>query len=264
MSYMVSAADKAAFERDGFVCLRGVLNEAEMAADVDPVYFKFLRGEVPVPGTDLCDMSIAAKGRSREEFTIYNVMLPRLYYPTWQGNLLERRCRDIARQLCGDDMHLDFDQILAKRPRSDDSIMAWHQDAGYWPPLDSDTTTANCWVAVSDVPLESGCMQYVAGSHLEPELRKHMPAAQNREDSHALKIDLDEAQERVVEVPMRRGDVLVHRERVVHGSAANRSDNWRCAYVLNFKRADCIAEERRKGFTHSHNDEVNWDKFITA
>jgi hypothetical protein len=34
-----------------------------------------------------------AKDRTPDEFTVYNVMLPRIYYPAWQGNLLEQRCR---------------------------------------------------------------------------------------------------------------------------------------------------------------------------
>lgn len=34
-----------------------------------------------------------ASGRSPDEFTVYNVMLPRQYYPAWQGNVYERRCQ---------------------------------------------------------------------------------------------------------------------------------------------------------------------------
>ena len=56
------------------------------------MYNAFLDGSIHVPGKDLCDMS-GATGRTREEFTVYNVMLPRKYYPQWQGNLLERRCK---------------------------------------------------------------------------------------------------------------------------------------------------------------------------
>lgn len=51
-----------------------------------------MRGEVAVPGKDLCDMS-GAKGRTPEQFTVYNIMLPRIYYPDWQGNILEKRCK---------------------------------------------------------------------------------------------------------------------------------------------------------------------------
>ena len=57
------------------------------------------------------------------------------------------------------------------------------------------------------------------------------------------------------------GDITVHNERVVHGSGPNMSQNWRHAYVVAFRKAACIAEERALGFTHSHNDETNWDVF---
>ena len=52
-----------------------------------------MRGEIEVPGKDLCDMSGNQKGRTPEQFTLYNVMLPRKYYPALQGNLYERRCK---------------------------------------------------------------------------------------------------------------------------------------------------------------------------
>ena len=34
---------------------------------------------------------------------------------------------------------------------------------------------------------------------------------------------------------------------------------WRKAYVMAFRKKECIAEERRHGFRHSHNDTFNWD-----
>lgn len=45
-----------------------------------------------MPGKDLCDMS-GAKGRTPEQFTVFNVMLPRKYNPEQQGNLFERRAK---------------------------------------------------------------------------------------------------------------------------------------------------------------------------
>ena len=55
------------------------------------VYEAFLRGEIEVPGKDLCDMS-GATDRTPDQYTVYNVMLPRTYYPKWQGNIFEQRC----------------------------------------------------------------------------------------------------------------------------------------------------------------------------
>lgn len=48
---------------------------------------------------------------------------------------------------------------------------------------------------------------------------------------------------------------------VMHGSGPNLSDTWRKAYVLAFRKAACVAEERSHGFTHSHNDTFNWDSW---
>lgn len=83
--------------------------------------------------------------------------------------------QDIANQLRGGNMDIDFDQIFAKKPKSGDSAFGWHQDSAYWPPLKSDIAAANCWLAVTDATLENGCLRYIPGSHLEPTLRQHRP-----------------------------------------------------------------------------------------
>lgn len=88
----------------------------------------------------------------------------------------------------------------------------------------------------------------------------HVAVGKTRQDSHALYLSL-KADDSVVPVPIKRGDITVHDERVAHGSGPNLSSGWRKAYVVAFRKAECIAEERSLGFTHSHNDEYNWDVF---
>lgn len=44
----------------------------------------------------------------------------------------------------------------------------------YWPPT-AETATATCWLAISDATEQNGCMRFVPGSHLEAEIRPHMP-----------------------------------------------------------------------------------------
>ena len=109
--YRVTEEERARFQSDGYVHLAGVLAEEELS-EIEAVYERFLRREIPVLGKDLCDMS-GDYGRSYEEFSIVNVMLPRRYYPPWQGNVYERRAASIAEQLCGPGMELDYDQLLA-------------------------------------------------------------------------------------------------------------------------------------------------------
>ena len=53
-------------------------------------------------------------------------------------------------------MSIDYDQLLAKRPASPDSIFAWHQDMAYWPPLEFDPATCTCWLAIDDSTVANG------------------------------------------------------------------------------------------------------------
>ena len=149
-------------------------------------------------------------------------------------------------------MVIDFDQLLAKAPRREDAVFEWHQDQAYW--IDTeDRRTATCWLAVDDSTVDNGCLRFLPGSHREP-VRPHRPLHGDREASHTLVTDLRDGEE-PVPVPIRRGDITVHCEGVLHGSGGNRTaDSWRRAYIIAFRSASTVATERALGFTHSHND----------
>jgi len=249
-AYAVGDAERDHFHTHGFVHLPALLSEDEVAG-LETVYERFLRREIEVPGKDYCDMA-GDYGRHPDDFSIVNVMLPRRYYPAWQGNVFERRAAAVAAQLCGPDMVLDYDQLLAKRPHRDDAVFAWHQDMAYWPDT-PDTRTATLWLAIDDSTLENGCMRFVPATVREPMLRPHVPQYGDRGTSHALGTELRPTDE-VVPVPIRRGDVTVHNERVMHGSGGNATGGHRRAYVLAFRAENTVATERQLGFTHSHND----------
>lgn len=250
-TYRVSDDEKRRFAADGYVHLAGVLSEDEVY-DLEQVYDRFLRREIPVTGKDFCDMA-GDYGRNAEDFAIVNVMLPRRYWPAWQGNIYERRAASIAAQLCGEGMAIDYDQLLAKRPFKADAVFGWHQDMAYWIAT-KDTRTATLWLAIDDSTKANGCMRFVPGSHREPELRPHRPLHGDREHSHTLVTDVDDGRDVVRLAEIARGDVTVHNERVLHGSGGNHSANWRRAYVVAFRAEETIAAERQAGFTHSHND----------
>jgi phytanoyl-CoA hydroxylase len=250
--YNVTTGERAQFDRDGYVHLPEVLTEAELAA-LDPVYDAFMRGEIAVADRDLCDMVTGEFGTDPTTYRIFNVMLPRRYHPDWQGNVYERVTHSIAEQLCGEGMTLDFDQLLAKQPGRDDAVFAWHQDQAYWIHTD-DRRTATCWLALDDSTIDNGCMQFLPGSHAEP-VRPHRPAGASREEQHTLMTEL-RPDDHPIPVPIRRGDITVHNEGVLHGSGGNQSSSsWRRAYIAAFRSVDTVRRERELGFTHSHNDD---------
>ena len=249
--YVLSPEDIESFRRDGYVHLTGVMSAEEMVA-IEEVYERFLRGEIAVTGKDFNDMTTGEHGTDPTGYAVVNVMLPRKYYPTWQGNLFERRAQSIAEQLCGEGMTIDFDQLLAKSPGRSDAIFHWHQDQAYWIDTD-DRRTATCWLAVDDSTTENGCMQFLPGSHLEP-VRPHRPLHGDRSSSHTLVTDLRPT-DVMRPVEIRRGDITVHNEGVLHGSGGNfSSSSYRRAYIVALRSTSTVAEERRRGFTHSHND----------
>jgi hypothetical protein len=248
--YLVTAEHRRQFAEDGFVHLPALLSDDEVdAISVD--YDRFLRREIAVEGKDYCDMA-GDYGRDPADFSIINVMLPRRYYPAWAGNVVERRSASVARQLCGDGMELDYDQLLAKQPFKEDAVFAWHQDMAYWPAT-PDTRTATVWLAIDHSTIENGCMRFVPATAHEPALRPHAPVYGGRGTSHALGTEL-RADDVVVPVPIRRGDCTVHSERVLHGSGGNTTAGFRRAYILAFRSAETVSTERSLGFTHSHND----------
>ena len=249
--YVVTDEDRSAFERDGYVHLPGVLSEDEVA-EIEAVYERFRRGEIEVPGKDLNDMTTGEYGTDPSAYAIVNVMVPRRYFPEWQGNVFERRAASIAERLCGPGMMIDFDQLLAKQPGREDAVFGWHQDQAYWIDTD-DRRTATCWRAVDDSTIDNGCLRFLAGSHHDP-VRPHRPLHGDRSESHTLVTDLAPG-EAPRPVPIRRGDITVHGEGVLHGSGGNRStDSWRRAYIVAFRTSETVAAERALGFTHSHND----------
>lgn len=250
-TYVVTDADREAFRRDGYVHLRGVMSADEMA-QIEAVYDRFLRREIDVVGKDFNDMTTGEHGTDPSGYAIVNVMLPRKYYPAWQGNTFEQRALSIAEQLCGEGMVIDFDQLLAKQPGRVDAVFGWHQDQAYWIDTD-DRRTATCWLAVDDSTLENGCMQFLPGSQHEP-VRPHHPLHGDRSESHTLVTDL-RPDDVMRPVPISRGDITVHSEGILHGSGGNTStDSWRRAYIVALRSRETVEEERRRGFTHSHND----------
>jgi hypothetical protein len=109
--------------------------------------------------------------------------------------------------------------------------------------------------------VENGALKFLSGSGVSKELRPHKPVGKGRDDSHAIAVEVDEGKEKIDIACVNRGDVTIHDEWVVHGSGGNLSNGTRRTYVIAFRTKETVARERAAGFSHSHNDSVNWDSF---
>lgn len=267
---MLSPEQIAAFHHEGYLVIPDFLGEAELQS-IERVFERFLKGDsklVEAMGRDFCDMS-GPYDRAFADFNIVNAVLPRKYAPELAGNLFEQRAQVLAEQLIGDDAQQDYDQFLSKRPGREQAVFAWHQDLGYWPTGTPDTRTATFSLALDDATPENGCLQVVPGSHREPALRAHRPILRSdpqtglRDEAHTLTVDLLPA-DAVLHLPVMRGGITIHNERIVHGSGGNPSSRWRRTYILAHRSRATVAYERSIGFTHSHNDQVAWETHLQA
>lgn len=264
-TYSVTAEEIAQYNDQGYLVLNEFLTEEEMQL-LDPWFDHFVNGKEPDMGKDFCDMS-QPYGTPMEEFRLVNAMLPSKYRPELVDNIYYQVAKYVANQLYDGTAVMDYEQFLAKKPQKEAAEFAMHQDLGYWPKT-KNTWTATFSLALSDSGIENGCLQVVPGTNKEPELRAHKPKGASdsgdgvsRDESHTLVIE-SKSTDQVVYLPVKRGSVTIHDERIVHGSAGNLSGEWRKTYVMAFRDQETVAVERAMGFTHSHNDEVNWDEII--
>ena len=268
-TYQLTSEDVVQYKEQGYIVLPNVISEEELV-QIEAWFDHFTSGkERHRMERDFCDMS-QPYGTPFEDFQLINAMLPSHYLPEVANNIFHRVAQNITDQLYTEGKAaMDYEQFLAKKPDKKGAEFAMHQDLGYWPKTPN-TWTATFSLAITPSTLENGCLQVMPGTNNEPELRKHLPKPYaeksneegvSRDESHLLVID-SKSGDQIQHLPVNRGDVTIHDERIVHGSSGNNTEGWRKTYVMAFRDVETIALERRGGFTHSHNDKVNWDEFI--
>ncbi len=138
---------------------------------------------------------------------------------------------EIARQLARKKaIRLWHDHALIKPAGKQSKASAWHQDLPYWPLKESGPGQAlSCWMAVDDVTVESGCMQFVPKSHLWGRLDPiNLSQPQNIFDY------VDEPENKdftPIPVEMSAGSCTFHNGLTFHYAGPNQADRPRRAMV---------------------------------
>ena len=111
-------------------------------------------------------------------------------------------------------------------------FVSWHQDSTYWGLEPDDVITA--WVAFTEVDEASGCMKVIPGSHKIDQLPHvdtfHKDNLLSRGQEIAVEVDDDEGGG----LACSAGEMSLHHIKLVHGSAANRSDDRRIGFAIRY------------------------------
>ena len=208
----------AFFETNGYLAIDRITSDDEVAwfretydrilAKPGPFYIKYTTGGV-----------------------IQQVMSPDVHHPALRDTEYFRSGRRLACQLIGtseDELEGYFTHMIYKPPRAGRST-PWHQDEAYWDKPAILHRSVSVWMPLDPVTAESGCMQFLPGSHRNDVLRyKRLPGLE------PLELDEDVDLSRAVPCPLQPGGATFHHCRTLHYTAPNVSNLQRRAYAMTF------------------------------
>jgi len=230
----VTDADREAYQRDGVVCLRGVLNE-DWVNDIEPMARRLIIdkedfGLLPdIPGRYMA--------RCIQEFRDVIFSSP-----------IAEACGHV---MDSDEIRFFFDEIFAKPPRSDAATI-WHCDRMGWPV--KGFMVPSIWIPFTPVTKENS-LECIAGSHTQdvpywlfsPNARQMI-----KPDDRAAHPDCEslrgDGKTEFLSWDMAPGDMLIVHPWTLHYSAGNTADDWRIAASIRVfgddirwaPRPDCV------------------------
>lgn len=222
-TYPVSDEDVIFFRENGYVRFDGVLNEDELHLLQEGM--DAARRERRGFTRDLAGDGGAEQNRILQMLNLWEM------YPAFEAYVRNGRIARMAARLTGsDEIYLYHDQALVKEP-GPSAPSPWHQDQPYWP--SKNPGMISCWMALDDVTIERGCMQFIPGSHKWGEF----PPVDFVGDGPGLKDLLSEEQHaawRPVPVELSAGDCTFHHGLTFHYTNANTTPHVRRALVAIF------------------------------
>lgn len=222
-------AVKEAFDRDGYVHVRGVLDPDEAAAYRAECHELLGRMSGSTDGTwevarHLDGGEAAAMVHHCHDVQLYSAAFARL--------LVDERFTALAAAAVGDNVRLHHTKVFVKPPERG-APFPLHQDHPYFPYVGHRVAAAI--FHFDPAPAERGCVRVVPGSHRRGPLEH-----QRRGGAWNLPIDewpIDAA----VPLPAEPGDVVLFSYLTVHGSGVNRSDEARTTLLVQFHDAADVA-----------------------
>lgn len=139
---------------------------------------------------------------------------------------------DRVEDLIGPDILVWGVSFFVKEPRTPDFV-SWHQDATYWG-LEPHDRIVTAWVAISDVPVESGAMKFLAGSHRKGQVAHADTFHENNLLSRGQEIAVEVDEAEATDVALRAGEFSLHHVLLAHGSHPNSTDDRRIGLAIRY------------------------------
>jgi len=222
----VRVPDRHDFDRDGAVCLRGVVGHD---------WVERLRAATEWALEHPVGMEFGADAAAR----YYAELFPWRRHTEFREFSLSSGVADVARRLTGTaDVRLFYDYLLVKEPGGSPAT-PWHQDQPYYPATGTDV--CSIWVALDEVTSANGGLEYVQGSHRWGKILtgQSMQSGFDRPDLEAIPdIDANRRSYKLLSWDLRPGDCVVHHSLTVHGGPSNMSQQRRRGLAIRWLYGD--------------------------
>lgn len=145
---------------------------------------------------------------------------------------LDPRVLDVVEGVLGPDLLLWSAELFIKEPHTT-QVVGMHQDLTYWGMGETpDQVTA--WIALSPATVESGCMDFVKGSHKNPILPHNDTFSDSNLLSRGQEVAVDVAEEDKTHIELQPGQMSLHHGLTIHGSGPNASDDRRIGLAIRY------------------------------
>ena len=125
--------------------------------------------------------------------------------------------------------------ILCKYPNTQ-SYVTWHQD-GNNADWDSDNSIS-VWLGLSDSNAENGCLKVIPKTHKQAKLPVITKDDKNNIIRSSVFIDAEIDKEKLVNVVLKKGEMSIHHNKIVHSSEPNTTHKKRIGFVVRFGDVD--------------------------
>lgn len=238
MSRHVTNADIDAYNNDGVVALRGLINSADLKKLRDAV-----EDDIREPGPFF-------HGYESDEGKFHGNLRLWEAHEAFRNMCLNSELPEIARAFFdARKINLLYDQLFVKES-SMTQRTRWHNDQPYWPVRG--WQVLSIWIALDRTTAENGRLEFIGGSHkwdrwFQPEVFGKTAAInqyeRNPEFEDIPDIEADRENYDIISWDLEPGDVYVFHGLTVHGAGGN-----------------SLPEGRRRGYTIRYTgDDVKYD-----
>ena len=214
------------FEDNGYLAVDSVM-PAEEIPTMRKVYDRLFNEDRSKVDADLYDLT-GAREKGKKE-AVAQILQPGKYAPELLETQLVANVKAMMKQLLGPETRMVGDHAINKPPHGT-TPTPWHQDEAYWDP-GKEYRSLSVWVPLQPATRHNGCMQFVPGSNKQ-EVMPPQPLGNNPSPPGLEVVPGSFDMSRAVMCELPAGGATFHRERMLHYTGGNTTDDYRRAYIM--------------------------------